>query len=234
MGMDYYLILGIDSDASDSEIRDAYRRLVQKYHPDHFGEDASHFLRIQEAYKTLSDPVLRKKYDRRQIRTGPGKAARRGTGFREIEVEPLIPTRRSAPVEEIFPRRSFETFAPSAEEIFDRFLKNFGFGTKQKSETAGNMTVEIPISREQARRGGSMRILIPVQIRCPLCAGRGAFSLRECHYCGAQGTVDSEMPMIVSYPGGINSEYTKRVSLNRYGISNFYLTVRLTVSQAAG
>jgi len=96
MGMDYYLILGIDSDASDSEIRDAYRRLVQKYHPDHFGEDASHFLRIQEAYKTLSDPVLRNKYDRRQIRTEPGQAARRGTGFRLIEVEPLIPNRRSA------------------------------------------------------------------------------------------------------------------------------------------
>jgi DnaJ-class molecular chaperone len=42
--MNYYLILGIEADASKAEIKEAYRKMVQKFHPDHFGEDSSPFL----------------------------------------------------------------------------------------------------------------------------------------------------------------------------------------------
>ena len=64
--LDYYKILGIDKNASQKEIKNAYRRLARKYHPDlnPNNKDAKkNFQQINEANEVLSDPVKRKKYD---------------------------------------------------------------------------------------------------------------------------------------------------------------------------
>ncbi|MDP4238266.1 MAG: J domain-containing protein [Bacteroidota bacterium] len=64
--VDYYKILGIDKTASSAEIKNAYRKLARKYHPDlnPNNQDAkANFQRINEANEVLSDPVKRKKYD---------------------------------------------------------------------------------------------------------------------------------------------------------------------------
>jgi curved DNA-binding protein len=63
---DYYNILGIDKNASDSAIKKAYRKLAMKYHPDHTKGDKTaeeKFKKISEAYAVLSDPEKRKQYD---------------------------------------------------------------------------------------------------------------------------------------------------------------------------
>ena len=63
---DYYKILGVAKDASDSEIKKAYRKLAMKYHPDHAKDDKAaeeRFKKISEAYAVLSDPEKRKQYD---------------------------------------------------------------------------------------------------------------------------------------------------------------------------
>lgn len=63
MNNNYYEILGLDTDASQEEIANAYRKLAKKFHPDLNQGDAffaKHFLLIQEAYKNLSDPEKRK------------------------------------------------------------------------------------------------------------------------------------------------------------------------------
>ncbi len=63
---DYYKTLGIDKNASDSDIKKAYRKLAMKYHPDHTkGDKAAEekFKKISEAYAVLSDPEKRKQYD---------------------------------------------------------------------------------------------------------------------------------------------------------------------------
>ncbi len=61
----YYHILGVDQEASELEIRKAFRHLVKKYHPDiNSGPDANHkFIEIQEAYECLSDHQQRRYYD---------------------------------------------------------------------------------------------------------------------------------------------------------------------------
>ena len=63
MPKDYYLVLGISSDATLDEIKDAYRRLAKTFHPDHYGDDLSPFLAVQEAYNILSDPIKRQTHD---------------------------------------------------------------------------------------------------------------------------------------------------------------------------
>lgn len=64
--VDYYKILGIDKTATEKDIKNAYRKLARKYHPDlnpNSADAKSHFQQINEANEVLSDPVKRKKYD---------------------------------------------------------------------------------------------------------------------------------------------------------------------------
>ena len=62
---DYYEVLGVSKDASDDDIKSAFRKLAKKYHPDICKEpDAEEkFKEVQEAYAVLSDPTKRKQYD---------------------------------------------------------------------------------------------------------------------------------------------------------------------------
>jgi DnaJ-class molecular chaperone len=231
--MNYYFILGIDCDASDAEIKDAYRKLALKYHPDHFGEDSSPFLKIQEAYQVLSNPQLKRKYDQSLIRQKPQLRVDRNTrsGRYSQEPEPLIPENRSVEPEPISFSQSFETYFPSLDEIFDRYLSNYGQDFRQKSERTKELKVEVSISSHQAASGGSVRFLIPVRIPCPLCQGTGFAGLWECHRCFSLGFIDTELPLLVYYPAGIKNTFNKSLSLRQFGIHNYYLTVSFRVDR---
>ena len=72
---DPYRTLGVKRDATDAEVKAAHRRLAKRFHPDAGGNDHDRFLRVQEAYRVLSDPLLRKEWDARHA-PGPIRADR--------------------------------------------------------------------------------------------------------------------------------------------------------------
>jgi Ca-activated chloride channel family protein len=67
---DYYAVLGITSEADDSEIKHAYRERARRYHPDSAHGDAARFRLIQEAYEVLADFAMRRAYDRQRESRG--------------------------------------------------------------------------------------------------------------------------------------------------------------------
>ncbi len=124
MSRDYYLVLGIASDASQTDIKGAYRRLAKTYHPDHYKGNSRPFQDIQEAYDVLSDPDRRKAHDveqMRDIRPAPRRPVFYGP------LEPLIPEPEEEsffrPVRPDTHRRAGHSFQPvSGQPFFIRFL----------------------------------------------------------------------------------------------------------------
>ncbi len=228
MAKNYYLILGVGSQASQDEIKWAYRRQAKEYHPDHYGADSAPFMEVQEAYSVLGDPNTRAAYDqslRRAWRPAaePFRAA-------SVRAEPFRESPARGGAEPISLLRSFETFSPSFDEIFDRLWSNFFEITRPKAETVKGVDVDIPLRYEQAQQGGEVQIVVPALLRCATCRGSGAVGEYGCWRCAGRGVLTDECPVRISYPPGIPSSYVVKLSLDRYGIRNSYLTVRFRVT----
>ena len=232
MAVDYYLILGVDPSAGLEEIKHAYRRKALELHPDVHGLGAGPFLIVQEAYAVLSDPSQRRAHDQALA------AARRVPVVEGPPSERLEP--RSAPAESLIPHgpaymqdvsltRSFRTFAPSFEEIFERLWSNFTGEERPKSERLESLTIDVPIALEDALCGGQTGVLVPALLPCPACGGQGGIGPVECLRCGGDGEVVGEWPVSVSFPPGTPDNYAVTVPLDEVGIHNLYLTVRFRV-----
>jgi len=229
MAKNYFAILGVASSASPEEIRSAFRRLAKEFHPDYFEGDSWPFREIQEAYSTLGDASRRRTYEqslRKSSRTrSTGKTA-------APPPEPLITKRGPVDIGEISPVRSFETFRPSLDEMFDWLWDNFSSLDLPKSGRAENLTLEVPLTREQAYRGGNARVMVPVRATCPTCRGAGGIGFYECYRCAGEGAISGEVPIAVSFPPGLHTDHAVVVTLNRLGIRNLNLTVLFRLTDA--
>src|SRR5580658_7972621 len=81
MGKDYYKALGVDKSASQDDIKKAFRKLAQKYHPDKKGGDEAKFKEVSEAYSVLSDKKKRSEYDAYGRTFAAGAQGAGGPGF---------------------------------------------------------------------------------------------------------------------------------------------------------
>ena len=184
MPKDYYQILGVPRDASQEEIKRAYRRLAKKYHPDAYKGDKREaerrFREIAEAYEVLSDPEKRAQYDRFG-HVGPEQ----GFDFGPMDF------RRA--------REAFEEFfGPSAfDEIINLF---FGEGTRTRAQArptrarrGEDLEYRIKISLEDAAFGARIKATVPRLVTCGRCDGTGmepGSSVRTCPTCGGTGRIE--------------------------------------------
>jgi len=175
MPQNYYLILGITQDATLDEVKNAYRRLAKEFHPDRSGESAVPFMAIQEAYSVLSDPVQRRTFDLslQKAETNKGREPTVPTqAFSKSRAEPLTAASWRQDFREASLARSFHTFRPSGEALFDRLASNYTLSTRPKAERVENLNIVITLTPVQAFHGGCVRLKIPAQLRCPSCKHR--------------------------------------------------------------
>lgn len=222
MAKSYFAILGISPNATVDEIRSAYRRLAKEFHPDYYTGSSERFRDIQEAYSVLGNRRRRHEYEQ-SIRKVPIKRFLRPSTY--PEPEPLIPEEGPVNIGEVSPVRSFQSFTPSFDEIFNWLWRNFSDLTQPKFSRVQNLTLEVPLTPEQARRGGNARVMVPAQAVCPTCRGQGGVGFYECTRCAGEGIISGEMPVSVSFPPGLSKDHAVMIPLDRFGIPNTHITV---------
>jgi len=222
MAKSYFAILGISPKATGNEIRSAYRRLAKEFHPDHYTGSSERFRDIQEAYSVLGNSRRRSEYEQ-SIRKVPIKTPLRPSSY--PEPEPLIPEERPVDLGEVSPVRSFQSFTPSFDEVFDWLWSNFSDLAAPKSDRIENLTLEVILTPEQARQGGNAKIMVPAQAVCPTCRGHGGVGFYECMRCAGEGAISGEIPVSVSFPPGLTKDHAVMIPLDRFGIRNIHLTV---------
>lgn len=222
MARSYFAILEVPSGATPEEVRSAYRRLVKEFHPDRYEGGSEPFRQIQEAYAVLGDPVRRRAYEKSLADV----VLKRTKDYTPCpEPEPLIPEGGPVNFGEISPVRSFQTASPSFGEIFDWLWSNFSSVDRPKSGRVRSLTLEVPLTREQALRGGNAKVMVPVRAVCPTCRGYGNLGYYECHRCAGEGAISGEVPVSVAFPPGLVQDHSVIIPLERFSIRNLHLTV---------
>jgi molecular chaperone DnaJ len=165
---DYYEILGVERNASNDEIRGAFRKLARQYHPDVNKEDGAEekFKEINEAYGVLSDSEKRARYDR----FGKEGLGNMGGGFHD--------------------------YTADFGDIFEELFGQFGFSTRGSSRRSPrrgrDLQMQVSLTFEEAVFGVEKEIEFQREETCSRCNGSGAepgTTPTRCSTCNGQGEV---------------------------------------------
>jgi molecular chaperone DnaJ len=178
---DYYKTLGVGKNASEEEIKKAYRKLAREYHPDRNPGDKKaeeRFKQISQAHDVLSDSDKRKAYDRSGVLGGFGVPGGFGTG-------------------------GFENLGGNFSDILSNLFGGGGGGRGPagaggaRAPRAGrgpvrgrDLETEVSLSFEQAVNGAQVPLAVPTSQACPTCNGTGAkpgTTPRVCPVCEGRG-----------------------------------------------
>ena len=174
---DYYEVLGVKRDASDEDIKKAYRKLAMKFHPDRNpdNKDAEgKFKEAKEAYEVLSDKEKRGTYD---AYGHAGVDARAGMGAGQ---------------------QGFGGFSDAFGDIFGEIFGGAAGarGGRSSGYRGADLRYNLEITLEQAARGTETKIRIPTLEECETCKGSGAkpgTSAKTCPACSGSGQVRMAM-----------------------------------------
>jgi curved DNA-binding protein CbpA len=226
----YYVILGVEPDASPDQIKAAYRQKAKQLHPDHYEGSSEPFRDVQEAYEALSDPARRELYDaeqarERRTRVAPRRAPQEPLRSRRCPVEPLVPGARgtSGAPSAGFKRTPFER-SPGVSPL-DRLWEPVGGWDWPTSQAFEHEPLTIRLTPAQAQRGGRVRFWIAIEVQCPTCRGYGRVGFYECRECFGEGIVVERRPLRIAFPAGVADQSVARVSLAPLGMPNAYLVV---------
>jgi molecular chaperone DnaJ len=173
MAKSLYESLGVSKNASQEELKKAYRSLVREFHPDKNpgnAEAEARFKEVQSAYDVLSDPEKRKSYDRLGTTNG-----RPGGGFSP----------------------GGTTFDFSDFDLGDIFGGMFGRGGRgadqpQRGQRGNDVEVDVRVSFEDSLQGVQVTVPVQLELACHTCHGTGAApgtAPTQCPKCGGRGVV---------------------------------------------
>jgi DnaJ-class molecular chaperone len=181
MARDYYDVLGVSRTADQKQVRQAYRKLARKLHPDVNPGDKNaeaRFNEVNAAYEVLSDPEKRKKYDLYGGRSftfdSSGAPSGRGGQGDSFEFSDI----------------------PGLDGLFDLFR---GGGRRARPQPRAT-EAPVEITLEEAYNGATRVFELTSQERCATCGGSGEIAGAACHVCQGQGEVT--VPLSVAVLGG--------------------------------
>ena len=242
----YYETLGVTPQATEAELKKAFRTLAMQYHPDRNQGDKQaedRFKEINEAYACLSDPDKRAHYDRFGTAPGTGSSSGFDAGFGSL-----------------------------FEDIFENFLGGSGRGRRTRAARGEDLQYELKITLEEAAAGLETKVQVPrletcetcggtgaeagtrrvacdgcggrgevrmshgfltVARPCPRCQGEGQINKSPCKSCRGEGRLRSERLLSVKIPAGIEDGMQMRLTgegsggLNGGPAGDFYVLIRL-------
>lgn len=167
--MDFYVLLGVRREATDSDIRRAYRRLARQYHPDINPGDraaADRFRHIALAYETLLDPERRRSYDRGDVAPTERPAA----GFTGFDF-------------------SAGVHAEASTTFGDLFADAIVRPVERRPARGADVHATVSVSLADVLTGARRRVTVHRLAACTACAGSGAAATagRECVACEGRG-----------------------------------------------
>lgn len=195
----YYQILGVPKGATVDEIKKAYRELVRRFHPD-MGEtsDVERFLEVQEAFEVLGNQKKREAYDERvEYLREPQRFVNENwrNVFNEFEI--LLHQFQDYSVSQMFRQESAQQAIPFVEE---------------------GLTVDIVLTPSEARRGGRIKLDVPVLYECAYCGGTGVNFPFVCFNCGGQGVTQQTRTIFLELPPLNQAEQTLELDMSQFGI----------------
>ena len=235
---DYYRTLGVKRDASEKDIRAAFRKLARKHHPDLNKDDRqaeARFKEVNEANEVLSDPEKRKMYDR--------------FGADWQRYQQAEAAGQNVPSEDFsqwFTGRSAGGGAGQRAEFRDSgeasdFFETLFGGARRGRNGAGgpvprrgeDQEVEVELSLEEADRGTIRMLTLQTTTICATCGGTGIKEHRRCPTCGGGGYVAQNRRLEARLPAGVADG--ARIRLSGQGGAGYaggpsgdlYLQVRL-------
>ena len=177
---DYYEVLGVSKNATDAELKSAFRKLAKQYHPDINKEAGAEekFKEIQEAYAVLSDPSKRKQYDQ----FGHAAFENQGAGG--------------------FGGFDFSGFDVDLDDILgSMFGGGFGFSNsarRRNTKTRGeDVLYHMDLTFDEAVFGCDKDVKIDTSVACPDCDGLGGHDESTCDVCHGSGTITTEQRTIL-------------------------------------
>jgi molecular chaperone DnaJ len=208
---DYYELLGVSRDATEADVKKAFRQLAMKHHPDRNPGDKvaeERFKAINEAYAVLSDPDKRAQYDR----------------FGRVDLPPG--------------GIDLGGFGDLFEDIFEGFFTGGARGGRSRIRRGDDLRYDLEIALEEAAKGVETRLQIPRletceackgsglepgsrRVTCPTCKGRGQLRYqqgfltvaRTCPHCSGEGQVNRNPCKPCAGEGRVAHDRTMKVRI---------------------
>jgi DnaJ-class molecular chaperone len=204
MSRNFYVVLGVSRDADLEQIRQAYRQLVHRYHPDKGGTPPERFHEVREAYETLRDDATRREHDAR---------------LEKPRSAPLTqpPARRPQPAHHLF---------GAADDFFGGWVPGL-YNTGRMATRHKDLYVELILNPDEAFSGGLYTLEVPVHEVCKSCGGTGWSSQLACPACRGRSVAYPEIKL--SVPPRVPEGTRVRLSLEDVGLRDVFLNVLVSV-----
>jgi len=217
----YYETLGVSKDATQDEIKKAYRKLSKQYHPDVNPEGDEKFKEISVAYDTIGDETKRVQYDNKLNNPFAGNG---GMSYEDIFNQmfgnqggnPFEQRRKSAPDKiikvQVSPLESFKGVDKVIRYMKDNHCDvcSGSGGEQQKCGTCGGAGFQI-------KTFGTGFMVQQIRTACQTCAGRGYTLVHRCFSCDGKGVKSTTHEVTVKLPVGVDDgQYLKLASLGDF------------------